>query len=802
MLIQGVYPFGARSRAVNDLGNQFVPFHAHLWDLMHGNTSGDLFFNWGSGFGVPFLADFFTYLMNPFSWLVGLVPRDMVELPIALVTILSIGLGTGLMAMFLGCLSAGPPWLRALLAVGYGVSSWTTSDGWADPMWMWGLVSFPLLGIAGDWCLRRCRWVPGALVVTLCWAGNFYTAAMATLGMGLVFGVRLLLDVRPARERGRVLLRALSMTVVGVLLAAPVVTVSYQASKTAQPAPGNRYNGPPDVRDYLAHLLPGGYHVTTPRIAVGILALLLVFTFPFMRRIPRPERAAWCVMLVLVALSYVWEPAILLWHGGALPNGSPYRAAIALTAMLVATAWLALSYRPGPREIWCGGSLLAVLLVTVSGSPYVSPGTWILTVAGGIVSAVLLCLLWRHPVEGPARRTVVCALTVSVFLGAAGATSSVTAIRDQEEWWKPKRTLDADSFAAYGQVRTHDTWPVRRSDPGPHEFAANDPMLLGGEGGSYYSSYVPAQTARTLQGLGAGLAIGGRHLLSFEDPVGRAIMGISSYLEPDTGAPNGFARRSQQSPPVVTLRPVDAALDGAVPDDASVFDRRNRVLGTAVYNVPELIPAPDSGGRRQLHAGTPTTLTARCTAGTTIYLYAPWYAGTVQAFGTTTTLRARRPMSSSAILPLGRVTSSADFTLTFTAATTQSIPRYPLGCLDHRVFDETVARLTATGPAKITAGGHSINAVFASGTTGTAVLAIPAVHGWRCSSGSRTPTAPGTLGGLIAVSLDPTSSRITCAYHTPGLASGLALSGVALTVLLLTTAAGTVSRRRTFRLGF
>lgn len=74
LALYGSYPFGPRSRAVNDLGNQFVPLHARLWDLMHGTTSGDLFFNWSSGYGVPFLADFFAYLMNPFSWLVGLFP--------------------------------------------------------------------------------------------------------------------------------------------------------------------------------------------------------------------------------------------------------------------------------------------------------------------------------------------------------------------------------------------------------------------------------------------------------------------------------------------------------------------------------------------------------------------------------------------------------------------------------------------------------------------------------------------------------------------------------------------------------
>lgn len=38
-------PFGPRTRSVNDLGNQYVPFHAHLWDLLHGHADGGLLVN-------------------------------------------------------------------------------------------------------------------------------------------------------------------------------------------------------------------------------------------------------------------------------------------------------------------------------------------------------------------------------------------------------------------------------------------------------------------------------------------------------------------------------------------------------------------------------------------------------------------------------------------------------------------------------------------------------------------------------------------------------------------------------------
>lgn len=65
------YPFGSHTRSVNDLGNQFVPFHARLWDLLHGNTDGGLLLNWSSGYGTSFLPDLGTYLTSPFALLVG-----------------------------------------------------------------------------------------------------------------------------------------------------------------------------------------------------------------------------------------------------------------------------------------------------------------------------------------------------------------------------------------------------------------------------------------------------------------------------------------------------------------------------------------------------------------------------------------------------------------------------------------------------------------------------------------------------------------------------------------------------------
>ncbi|MFJ9419844.1 YfhO family protein [Streptomyces sp. NPDC101227] len=604
LAVHGGYPFGGRSRAVNDLGNQFIPFHARLWDLLHGTTSGDLFFNWSSGYGVPFLADFLTYLMNPFSWLVGLFPRHLVEFPVFLVTLLSIGLGAALMTVFLGRLRPGPGLLRAPLAAGYGLCAWVLRDGSADPMWMWGLVSLPLTAIAADWCLHRRRWVAGTLLIALAWAGNFYTAAMASLATALVLLLRLTLaSGTPVRDRLRSLGRAASMMVVGIALAAPALTVTLEASRTAQPAPAVSYPGPPRLLDQLAQLLPGGRGAEeAPDIFVGMLALLLVAAFPWVRAVPVRVRVGWYVLAAAVAGSFVWEPTILLWHGFALPNGSPFRAAFVLSGILVMIAWLALAHRPRARELAGGAALVGLLAWVCRDRPSVG-GTWILvTGGGGVVLSALLMLAAAHrrAAPGAVRSVATAALAGAVLLGSASSAYSVMALRDNIAWFRPKATLSQRALAARDGLAARDDWPHSRSDPGPHEFANNDPLLIGGEGGSYYSSFVPAATARALRGLGAGWYINGRHTLSLEDPVGRALMGVSSYLAPRGGG--RFTARPAAAGPLVTVRrDLGTAMGGArrtgapgrprTPGTETVFARQERALGAKVYEVPALTPA-------------------------------------------------------------------------------------------------------------------------------------------------------------------------------------------------------------------
>ncbi|MGW4898213.1 YfhO family protein [Kitasatospora sp. NPDC004240] len=788
-LLRGAWPPGAATAA--------VPFQTRLWDLLHGRATGDGLFNWSSGYGAPFLADLFGHLMNPLSWPAALLlPRDQARLAVFLVVLGSIGLATALMTVALGRLHPGPAPLRALLAVGYGLCAWVLAEGAAAPMWLWGLVSLPLLCLVGDWCLHERRWVLGTLCVAAAWAGNLYTAAPATIAAGAVLLARMLSVRRPAGARIRVAGRAVTSAAVGIMLSGPVLLVAAAAARDARPDSPAHPLGPSGLGGHLAQLLPGtrGGH-PLPDVAVGLLGLLLVAALPFHRRVRVRERAAWCGLLVLAALSYGWTPTVLLWHGLAVPVGAPYRESFALSGLLVLAAWVSLAHRPDRTALLGAGAVVLLLTAIAAGTGAVPAWIWAPVVLGG---AVVLGALWALERWHTRRREVTAATAVLGAAVLAGAVWSAYAA-----WAGAGAGQDSGPAvrAGYAALRAADDWPRGRGDPGPHRFTPNDPLLLDGEGGGYASGFLPDVTALLLRDLGAGWADGGRSTASFPDPVGRALFGVRTYLADGPG-PDGFTVGRATAPPLVTVLP-----HGPAPDASSVWSRRESLLGSRVYDVPapvpsgEPAPVPAPGGGWAVPA-TPAgaeggVLTADCPAGSEAYFDGIWFDGTVEALGTAYRSDGAEPVTAVPLHLLGEVPADGRVRVLLRARTDTRLPDRPIGCLRPGALAAAVTRLTATGATRIGAGGHVLTAELPPGSTGTALLSVPATEGWSCSADRRPYAQPQPVLGLIGVPLGTGTGRVTCAYRPPGLTEGLTVGLAAAGVTVITAVFGPLRHRPT-----
>ncbi|MFI8327262.1 YfhO family protein [Streptomyces sp. NPDC085529] len=792
------HPLGPYTRNVVDLGQQYLPYHAYWRAFLLGDTHGDAFLNWNSGFGAGFLGDIGTYLSSPFSLLVVLFPADRPELALYVITALKITAAGAAMAALLIRLrpAARPgPWpLAALLGAAYALSGWTFNHGASVPMWLDGLIAFPLLCLVAEWARAGRRPVLGPLVVAVAWIANFYTAYMATLGAALFLAVRLC-TADPADGAARpwpgALLRAVRAVVLGVGLAAPLVLVVFSGTKYADPTPETVF-APAGWTELLGRFLPATAEVNTPALFIGTPALVLALSLPFNRAVAPRVRLAWTALVVLVTLSLQWGPTHLLWHAGASPNGNPYRQTFVLCGLLLIAAWLsAAPAPPRPAALLGAAALFGALALAARGSADLD--TWSYPAAGAAallaLAAALLALRAR---SAPRARKSALAVTAAVLLLAAQAGEAavsgarVEARQRADVAWAPR--IGPWQRAVAAEVARADAWPAYRTDPGPLP-GGNEPLLLGGEGADAYSSLTTENTSRTLDSLGFGHYAKGRHPETLDNPVTDAIFSIGTRIRSEAtepvrqdAAPRGTATAATTPvPPLVTVRPAGNA---TVDPEESAFRNQELLLGSAVYALPAV--------RR---AG--TTLTARCPAGTDVWFWAPEYKGTAALAGAAPAdFDGRPPAVRAAMRALGTVPAGGEVRIELVTDGTPTLPRQPVGCLDRGRLATAVARLTATGATRVAATGHGLTAELPPGSTGVAVVAVPRATGWRCAAGDAEPVSARSHRGLLAVPLDGRATRVSCTFRPPGVRLGAAVGTAALLALLAT---GLLARRRARR---
>ncbi|MBT2402492.1 MULTISPECIES: YfhO family protein [unclassified Streptomyces] len=772
---RGTFPFGDTGRAVNDQANQYVPFHRALWDLVHGQAAGDLLFTWRGGFGQQFLSDYYTYLGNPFSWLAVLVPRAHVDLAVFALTPVTMGTAAALMTVYLGKLQPGPWWQRGVLGACYGLCGWALSDASYIPMWLWGLVALPLLGIAVEWCLEGRRWPGAALFVALAWYGNFYTAMMATMAACVLLGIRLATRDMTGPERLRALWRASTAAVTGVLLTLPLLLPSFLSSGAAQPTKAAAFD-PVRLDVFLAGMLPathlwGG----RPRLYVASLGLILAGSFVFNTAIARKTRLVWAAATLLVAASFQFPPTQYLWHGLAVPNGNPYREAFVFSGMVVILAWLALANRPRPLHLALTAGLLLAATFALRHTDDFGGWTWPAVLGGGAVSLLALLLL---SLAGKHRALVPVAAVLMVgvvFAESTAAAANADARRARERWAQPAVTSNQSITRHFEAVRGVDGWPAYRTDSGAPQTSYNDALALRAEGPQYYSSYLPQATYQALEPLGYGYKNDGRTFFGADNPVLDALFSIGARVRPGT-APNSWTTSRFPAPPLVTVRSQPFTSPNPA---ASVYARQENALGATVYQVPRVT----RGG-----TATEQAYGARCTPGSEAYWYSPALYGTALSAGTRHRLEDRM----TGVLKLGPVPASGRVDVTVRTKSRGHAPDHPIGCLDRTKLDAQIAHLTATGATSVRAGGHTIEATLPRGATGTAVFAMTDIPGWHCSAPLRG------FHGLVAMDIPSDGGTLTCTFTPKGLTPGLAAATLALLALASATARSlaTALRRR------
>jgi len=816
-IIRGTYPFGDTARNTNDLGQQFIPMHAHLRDILTGQAPGDLIFNWSSGFGVPFLGDFMAYVGTSLSWIVLLFPRDRIDLSLFVIATAAMALGAGAMTAYLRRLRpTGPAWLAALAGVSYALCGWAIDDAAYMTEWLNGMVAFPVICLLCEWILRRrstTSLLVSPFVVALLWVSHFYTVYMATLGAAIVVLARVLSYDATVSWGHRVsgALRCLVAVAAGIGLSAPLLLPTFWAVRYATPSPDEQFK-PISWLDFLSRLLAGSEGVgTTPGLAVGTLMLLLALSFPLNRAVAARERIVWTVTVVLTVLSMQVTLTHEVWHGFDSPNGSPFRQAFVIAGMLVIVGWM--SVASGVRNIVAVAVplvLLAALYVAAYDVRTVTATTHVVVPIVAVVLPVWLLTRRRPGMSQWARRSAA-ALLVGVVL--AEVTVSAVAI-DQA------RAKFMHAYPAWGDRQDEARslmlsaldWPRQRVAPG-ETTTVNDPMLIGGQGPQYYSSTIPYDLSKELIGLGFGYSSYGRATYDPQSPVVDAVFSIGARVVSEGDPATGPLRLAKYTAgPLATVRPSKTWTSR----DPGAFGRQETLLGADVYTVPRLKPVASSGvnvsDRRAGElmvlpnpgAAMPAEvrLTAFCRPGSEIYLSAPSFVGDVLLHGdhweAVLKPNAKRPgiYTGAPMRRVGTVGTDGVVDVRLRVTGLARLPSSAIGCLDRDLLNAAVGRLNQAQPAAVDVGGHSIDVRLDPGEAGTVVIGVVRIPGWQCAVDGGPGQKPSTLAGLIAVRVDGEATQMSCTYRPPGARTGLAVAAAALLGLAGVAGALTLLRRR------
>ena len=749
----GFYPFGSKSQQFGDLSGQFVPLAGMARDIFTADSGlSSVTWTWAVGMGSPNIGNYATYFSNPLWMLLVIFPKDQIQFGVWILTVVMMGLAASAMAILLRNLipHTHSLWL-ILLSGSYGLSSWAVQDADYILMWLSGLIGLPLIVLAGLWSAQKKRFILSVLIIALIWYSNYYSAFMASVGAAIIVFSILLASAYSNKFILKGMFEFFIRGLIGVSLTAIILLPAYLEVKQS---PIDLDGGVPvdyPIRRTLAHIFPGIEAVSlSPSFYIGSFALILALLFLFEAKHNLKKRIVWLGTLSLTIISMGTQPFLHLWNLGDVPNGSPWRSAFVVTAILVIMACYGLEHFKSLSIIsFVNVSLiLSVLMLLTIWSLYVEDSIRSFTSIGLISTAIVISLLLMLSCFKP-KTNIQASLSIIIFIVMFSELVFNTAFIE-DNFSKVVHAFEIRSPNISQQVDLDDIgWPTHRAKI--HEFSSvkssNAGALMSAPTVDYYSSTINELTSRTLLD---ELRLGSGHrpriiYPTTSDPVADKISSVSRIY-----TPNGI-ETATSFPLVRSIENINVIDDRLSP----LFIRRNEVIGESVYHMPNNIEIIPAGGDEIL-------LSISCEAGHHISLDMSGYAAKI-FFSEAEYVAGYEvwtaPESSGHDPKVLRIQP-----IKGTPEIEHLIPL--IACVNLNSLDEIIE---AVDVPVITASPGRISADF-NKPINRALISTAYLEAWDCKS-PLGQVSTGSLHGLLVVELN-SESQFSCNYVNPGFKLG------------------------------
>ena len=774
----GFWPFGPNSVMTGDLNSQYIPFYAHFYDAVRGG--GSLFYADDLGLGGGAFALFAYYFASPFAWLYLFVAPEFYGQLCCLVWAVKVVLAAAAFCFYLERRWGGENAAWLPLCWCYGLMGYAVAYA-QNVLWLDAVILLPLVCAGIDRLLAGRGAVGFSLALAAAIFTNFYMGYMLCLFSALYFLAGLAVG-RPGAKGalcacGRFAAAGVTAAALAGAVLLPAVGEILQVKSAGADLSGGGQFSPLELvqKFFTGNFVWADVQSGLPPVYCGMVGLAAALLY-FCSARPRREKLVYGAFAALLAVSLWWRPLDLVWHGFAAPNWFPYRQSFLLVFLLLALGAGALTGPVPLKRCLAAGALaagLGALVYFVRAETY-GRRRWLLACCV-LAAAIGLAWLWGRFKDGKKRL-------------AAGALALLAAgdLALNAAWAFPLfeayPVADYAAFVRAGRATVRAVEEQNGEDLRLEKSffrTLNDPMLLGYQGLTHFSSVQDGASSILLMalgyrnygssyGYGAGSTAAADSLLSVGWLMAREGDAVPTHFEQTEIAAPWRVYQNPDALPRALWSPADvSAFELAEGLDAfeAAETLYTALLGrqTALFTPVE---SAESGGEFDLTMPESGILYAVFSgAGADVPL-------SVNGQDKGTVLSIDR--SADAAVDLGRFAAGDAVKVTLDAA----VDAARFAVLDEGALADACDELRATAPAVTSWRDGAIGLAADAAEEGLVVLTVPYAENWRAEVDGAPAEVQRAAGALAAVELPAGSHSLRLTWAQPGAAAGLCLSAL------------------------
>jgi len=326
--VKGIYPFGNLTIIYTDMGQSYIPFCYHLYDVIMNGKSlfWDPFLGTGSNmFGI----EAFLGMFSPISWLVIFSSREGIPYFASILLLVRMALMAAMAFLFFkNVFKDTKLFWQIALSVVYAFSGYVLIL-YTNTMWLDCAILFPLLMLMFKILLDREKIIGFILVLTASLIVCFYISFMVLLFVLFGGGVVILFYLDKTKRKKAVFHLGVA-TLTSLLLSSVVIIPAYlQSSGSARAAGFDYFN---ILKTQMISISYKGQY-----FIFAAIALVIVVKLAMHYKKDKKAVTAFGLLLALTTSQIVVESINLIWHTGSYAH-FPMRFAFIPTLLLLAGA--------------------------------------------------------------------------------------------------------------------------------------------------------------------------------------------------------------------------------------------------------------------------------------------------------------------------------------------------------------------------------------------------------------------------------------------------------------------------------